>query len=402
MSLIVLALAGPVHAGWDAQESGTPEDLLSITAAHSTNDVAWACGSNGVIVHTTDGGATWVTQDSGTDLTLHGIAFIETEGGPVVAVGDAGTILVTFDDGATWTPVASGTTETLRAVSDFGYLIVGDGGTILRSPDTGVDTWFPVESGTTENLHAVTGAFTRFACGENGTILLSGNGENWFPRDPGTGATLLGLPMSASSTLVVGEGGLILEGTASWEVWTPRPSGTTHDLRAIEFSRPAPARAYVVGDGGTILKTTDAGQSWAAQSSGTTADLHDVFFYLTDLVGFACGEGGTILRTTDGGAGAVDVGESAAVTPSLGLGVRPNPASRGRALSLSLDLPRGGEVRVELFDVTGARREVLLVGVRGAGTHGFRVRLDAVSAGVYFLRVDAGGLSATRRVTVIR
>lgn len=52
---------------------------------------AWACGENGTILFTSNGGATWTLQESGTTATLWSIEFFEVAGGPVVAVGDGGT-----------------------------------------------------------------------------------------------------------------------------------------------------------------------------------------------------------------------------------------------------------------------------------------------------------------------
>ena len=50
-------------ARWDIQTSGTEEKLLSVSFADSA--VGWATGGDlgvSVILHTTDGGTTWVTQ----------------------------------------------------------------------------------------------------------------------------------------------------------------------------------------------------------------------------------------------------------------------------------------------------------------------------------------------------
>jgi len=56
-------------------------------------------GLGGIILATTDGGATWNTQMSSGGW-LHGVAFANTVDG--WAVGDSGTILATTDGGAHW------------------------------------------------------------------------------------------------------------------------------------------------------------------------------------------------------------------------------------------------------------------------------------------------------------
>jgi photosystem II stability/assembly factor-like uncharacterized protein len=81
--------------------------------------------------------------------------------------------------------------------------------------------------------------------------------------------------------------------------WTVLDSGTTSNLRAIDFPVNEDT-GYAVGSKGTIVKTTDAGSSWKKQKSHTREHLLDVDF-VDNLVGFATGINGTILKTTNGG-----------------------------------------------------------------------------------------------------
>lgn len=85
--------------------------------------------------------------------------------------------------------------------------------------------------------------------------------------------------------------------------------------------------------------------------------------------------------------------------------VRPNPARV--SASLSFELPAAQEVALEVFDVTGQRVATLARGRREAGTHrlewaGRTDAGDRVPAGLYFVRLEAGGRAETRRVAWIR
>ena len=73
-------------------------DLFSIS--FPTEQLGWACGRWGAVLHTEDGGKSWVKQDSGTDYTLISICFTDPKKG--WAVGDGGTIIHTEDGGQTW------------------------------------------------------------------------------------------------------------------------------------------------------------------------------------------------------------------------------------------------------------------------------------------------------------
>lgn len=75
-----------------------PRDLFSVS--FPVPEIGWACGRQGIILHTSDGGITWSRQNSGTNHTLSAIYFVDQSHG--WAVGDGGTILHTSDGGQTW------------------------------------------------------------------------------------------------------------------------------------------------------------------------------------------------------------------------------------------------------------------------------------------------------------
>jgi len=85
--------------------------------------------------------------------------------------------------------------------------------------------------------------------------------------------------------------------------------------------------------------------------------------------------------------------------------VAPNPANPRVAIEFAL--PRAGEVRVDLYDVRGARVRRLLDEVRPAGGH--RIAWDGaddagrpVASGVYFCEVRAVGEQRVRKLTLVR
>ena len=85
--------------------------------------------------------------------------------------------------------------------------------------------------------------------------------------------------------------------------------------------------------------------------------------------------------------------------------IHPNP-SRG-ALEIPFTLPRGGAIRLALFDLAGRRVRQLLDQTETAGTH--RVTWDGLteagqpaSTGVYLVRCESGGQIETRRIQLLR
>src|SRR6266849_4341008 len=138
----------------------------------------------GIILRTTDGGATWTFQFR-SPRPLRGVSFGDANTG--TAVGFSGRIFRTADGGATWTPQSSGTTNELFGVSFVDAntgTAVGVGGTILRTDDGGA-TWTPQSSGTPQILSGVSfvDANTGTAVGSFGTILrTTDGGATWTPQ----------------------------------------------------------------------------------------------------------------------------------------------------------------------------------------------------------------------------
>ena len=78
----------------------------------------------------------------------------------------------------------------------------------------------------------------------------------------------------------------------------------------------------------------------------------------------------------------------------------PNPV-RGAA-AVRYRLPEGGEATLAAYDAAGRRVAVLAGGPHAAGEHTATFRPDGLASGVYVLRLDAAGASATQRATVVR
>ena len=78
--------------------------------------------------------------------------------------------------------------------------------------------------------------------------------------------------------------------------------------------------------------------------------------------------------------------------------VTPNPA-RANA-SIRYDLPAAGQVRLALYDVAGRRILNLREGFEAAGVHDAAWSGADLAAGMYFLRLQWEGMTATRSVVV--
>lgn len=134
---VILKRLSAISDVWNLVPSGTTADLLGIPMFASQNIVV---GDSGVILRSSDNGASWLRQASGTVARLHHAQYSVLPS-KIYCVGDGGTILKTTDDGATWGRQQSGTTRNLNSVfsyisDEFGWA-AGDSGTILHTTDGG-------------------------------------------------------------------------------------------------------------------------------------------------------------------------------------------------------------------------------------------------------------------------
>lgn len=88
---------------WIEQQSGTYHDLKSVFFTDAST--GWCVGGSGTVLHTSNGGGSWSPQDPGTNDDLEGVHFIDAQSGWAVGVGYypyQGVMLFTSDGGATW------------------------------------------------------------------------------------------------------------------------------------------------------------------------------------------------------------------------------------------------------------------------------------------------------------
>ena len=272
---------------------------------------------------------TWTAQTSGTTATLSGVAY---GGGQFVAVGNGGTIL-TSPDGVTWTSRTSGDPRNFLSVTHGGGTFVAVGssfhpsswpGMVYTSPD-GI-TWTPQTSGAMNNLNDIVYDGSQFvAVGTNGTILTSPDGVTWTPQTSGTTQGLYGITYDGSQFVAVGNGGTILT-SPDGVTWTAQTSGTTNLLISVGYGG---SQFVAVGNDGTILTSPD-GVTWTADTSGTTKGLRGVAYGGSQFV--AAGWDGTILTSSEG--------------PSLTLAksVNPSSAKPGEAITYTISFSNTGAI----------------------------------------------------------
>lgn len=389
ITLLIFFLSTSAKSGWFQQSSGVSFNLHSVNFNHGNENHAWACGDNGTILYTSNGGINWIMQSSGTNNNLYAIVFMEIAKGPVFACGDNGIILRTSDNGNNWAVIESGVNVTLRDISDFNFITVGDSGVILKSSDNGFN-WNRIFSPVQKNLFAVSASFSAYIAGEDGTILRGFNqGTNWNLLTSGITNDLLGVPLFGNTDIAVGERGLILRSTNIGVTWYSQNSMTVKNINSTEYSVNNTSRIYCAGDSGLILKTTDSGNQWWFQNSGSSENLNSIFFYLSDNTGYAVGNNGTILKTTDGGGVMTSIEENNLYADNYSLNQNyPNPFNP--STNIDYEIPVAGHVMIKIYNLNGKEVASLVNEMQNPGKHSITFNANGLPSGLYFLKFISG------------
>ena len=104
-AVLLAALTLSAHAQWTLQQSNTPADLRGID--NVGHGIAWASGTNGTVLHTTDNGATWLpckTPPDADHLDFRGIQAFDANTAIVMSSGkgDLSRLYKTTDGCQTW------------------------------------------------------------------------------------------------------------------------------------------------------------------------------------------------------------------------------------------------------------------------------------------------------------
>lgn len=399
----------PVFSQWFAQNTGTSENLRSVFFTNA--QTGYACGDNGTIIKTTNGGTNWTALSSGTAFNLRSIQFADANTGLCCGYSGAGGIIIrTTNGGTNWVTVNNPSAQMTNVT--FAYnpssVCVGNSGTTLYSTNSGLNwqvgqpTGFIVTFYTSFMLNVSTGY-----CGGVNTIFsplfakTTNGGANWTYSSflvNNNEATLYDLYFFneqtgfATSILWNGQGGIshTTNGGTNWTHQIVTPA-----LYGIDF--PGTMTGYIAGGNGAIYKSTDGGTSWSIQASGTNQFLRGIDF-IDSLLGFAAGDNGVILKTTNGGVLAVKPVSNEIPDKFSLFQNYPNPFNPTTKIRFSLplnDAAGGSYVKLIIYDNLGRDAVTLINKTLSPGTYEVEWDASDYPSGVYYYQLTVSSEQLT-------
>ncbi|MBA4032039.1 MAG: hypothetical protein C0478_14270 [Planctomyces sp.] len=282
----------------EAQVPGSTRPIHLRCAQFVTDQIGWVGGhlaepirgsSSGVLLSTTDGGATWSELGAGQLPAVRHVQFFDLENAAVLveAMGDVATgMMRTSDGGANWHRLSGERQGDWETAAWFGPEMGIVAGRDMKLSLVGDEQLLPsrMTGGGSRTLHgaAVTKEERGWLVGDGATILTSANGGVVWDAPSGSLPTPTRRLMDFRGVYAVGEhvwiagspGSVIWHSPDAGATWENQPTGETPPLEAIRFAYCPPeqladaATGYAVGHLGIILKTVNSGKSWQAVHGG--------------------------------------------------------------------------------------------------------------------------------------
>ncbi|UCH65291.1 MAG: hypothetical protein JSW63_11905 [Ignavibacterium sp.] len=293
---------------WNYFPGGPFFNSLTMISAHEGSTV----GEYGLIMETTDGGASWYPQHDFGEMDLYSIYYRDEVTGWIT--GENGFIAKTLNNGENWTIQNSGTSSNLNSLTfhnEYGW-IVGDAGTILHTIDDkggyilqGWELVYQVENQSFYDIQFLD-AYTGYCRGYTELFKSTDSGISWsgiiMPEriadfnfvDKNLGYALCRYDNNSRNIILK-----TINGGESWTEDSVQSIG--YPLRKIQLV--SDSIGYAVGGTGIvggILKLSGANSSYWEIIHSVSDNCQDLFF-LDKNIGWVVTSKGHLLKTSNGG-----------------------------------------------------------------------------------------------------
>jgi photosystem II stability/assembly factor-like uncharacterized protein len=283
-----------------------PYTLVAIDSKHDLWDVAFsdtlhgmAVGNFGIILTTSDGGASWSQQISKSQLAFRKVLSFTPK--KAVAVGLWSTMFRTTDGGAVWTEIPFPDKRMFIGIARIDSVtawISGEKGLLLKTTDAG-EHWREFAKETEKMLDAISFADSLNGwCSSSQGILLhtTNGGGSWVEQK--TDSPLPAGTLYARSQLecwIAGYAGLMARTTDGGTSWRNMTAYETNYTRIAFDSR---GTGWAVGQRGAVVRADAKKGKWAVYSTIPVKSLN-ALAVLENKKLIAVGSEGTIvtLRT---------------------------------------------------------------------------------------------------------
>ncbi len=394
-------------ATWTHLNPGGLTAMNNISTLFSGGDSVFAGATDGRVFVTRDHGRNWSEFFTGYNINqvlsmaknTNSHFFVGTLGGGVFRTIDNGVNWVEFNNGLSVLDVRSLT------VTSQGDLIAGTlGGGIFRStsPQT---NWTLSSSGLTDlNVYCVQSSSGQIVLAgtSTGVYKSTNNGLTWASSSGSIGtAAIQSLAFSPTGFIFAGLSNgnpAIYLSSDNGQTWAPSlqfPPGSSTTV----YSMVANSAGHIYAASAvSVYRTTNNGNSWQDFYSEQGSNITRGAAITRDQVVFIGGYSG-VYRSTQP---TVSVDDQSTAYPE-GFFLEQNyPNPFNPKTTIVYGLPSSSHVNLSVFNMLGQMIAQLVSENQDAGHHQVEFIGDGLSSGIYFYRLQAGGLVQTKKLLLLR
>jgi photosystem II stability/assembly factor-like uncharacterized protein len=402
---------------WKSYTNVTPSVatscLNSVSPLDSLNVVA--CGDNGTIVITSDGGKSWESINTFHSPNLSDILYLDKHN--ILACGesyvlnssDGGNIWYKDSLNASWLSDIEYVNDTLiyAAGSDFGTAV------LFSSKDKG-NTWKSLkifESSTTIEKVKFSNKNLGWLIFNNKIYKTTDSGFSWKEIQGVNTSSMAGATKGdtawftcMNSVLITTDAGI------SWNQYKMFDYGNTiFSTYCISMKNSLEGTVGLYD--GRIYETDDGGKSWTNVEQLTSMPIYDLK-YVNDNTAWAVGDGGLILKYSETKTDVKNTNQTE-VQYSFRLAQNyPNPFNPNTTIQFSIPVVQtmhasSVHVTLKVYDVLGREVATLVNDEKPAGSYSVTFNVEtlhgaSLPSGVYFYKLTAGEYIQTKKMILIK
>lgn len=354
------------------------------------------------IYKSTNGGANWAHYTNiNPNWEFRGIHDIHSVGNTIVAGLSFWAVAYTNNGGANWyQTLFNRPVYTFYRSGPRVFLGTNDGGIFYANSNSGGLGWTPVLiSSDWYNVYCYAGDSTLLYVGtENRGIFKStNNGSNW------TATSFTGFNGSVKTMTTIGSRAFaghstnISLSTNSGANWNIISSFGVSINSLISYG--STLFAGTAGNG--IFASTNFGANWTNVSGNLGASFHagKLQVYENDL--YASTSTLSVIKASISGLVGIATQSNNVVPEKFSLYQNyPNPFNPSTAINF--DIPKRGNIKLEIFDLSGKLIEELLNEEKTAGTYSVNFNAENLSSGVYIYKLTGTEFSQIRKMMLIK
>ncbi|MFZ4622334.1 MAG: Kelch repeat-containing protein [Bacteroidota bacterium] len=404
----------PSAAGhWMLQNSTTTKNLVGVHFVDKSQ--GFACGDNGTILKTIDGGVHWSGQTTGVSANLTQIQFISPLIGYAASYsGDGGTFIKSTDGGTTWYDFSLKTSDTRSGgfwffSGDTGFLAVGNSAysssKILRTVNGGI-SWDTVLSGNNSWISYLNfpDRTRGYATASNGNVLrTTDGGSHWMTVGTGSGLWMSGIHFFDKDNGFAGGGDF---NTGGGTIYKTTNGGTNWQTMTVNYGASiirfvSATTGFAIGSNSSwnvkkVILTADGGASWSLDPAAKER-MNDLTFPNVST-GYAVGDSGVIMKY----AAPTAVTHSPDVLPGNFVLRQNYPNPFNPTTTINYQIPAETQVNLSVYDLLGRVVITIVDGVQQEGMHSEIFNGSSLSSGIYFYRLRSGEYVQTHRMVLLK